>query len=68
MKLYRLECNNDDKESPFVQWVGTQAAVSKARKEWMQNEGFKRTEITDEEVEVPTNKAGLLDFLNDNSV
>lgn len=70
MKLYRLEAtiNPDDGEAPFVNWVGTQADVSKTRKQMMKDHGFKRSEIEVEEVEVPTNKVGLLEFLNNNSV
>ncbi len=66
MKLYRLEADTD--KDPVIQWVGTQAETSKVRKEWMAEHGFKRADIETDEVEVPTNKKDLLEFLNANSV
>ena len=44
-------------------WVGTQADAASARKKLL-NAGFKRADIKTEDVEVPTNKAGLIEFLN----
>jgi hypothetical protein len=61
MKLYRIEAVGG--ADVIVRWVGSQSDAGKARKELVAD-GFKRAEITTEEVEVPTGKAGLLEFLN----
>ena len=68
MKLYRVSGNSDrqfDAKSDFrsVIWAGSQSDAAKARKELIEN-GFKRTELLTEDIDVPTNKEGLLDFLN----
>lgn len=61
MKLYFVKASAGcDYES---RWVGTQSDAGKARKEFVEK-GFKRAEITTEEVDVPTNKEGLIKFLN----
>lgn len=60
MKLYRVSANADVQK---VIWVGTQSDAGKARKELVAD-GFKRAEIETEEIDVPTNKEGLLSFLN----
>ena len=62
MKLYRITATQDDENHTAV-WVGSQADAGKARKELVAK-GFKRAEINTEEVDVPTNKEGLLAFLN----
>ena len=73
MKLYRITSPehvfDDDETVPkMIAWAGTQA---EARKQRIQFEiPFKeikpkyRPYVEVEEVEVPTNKAGLLEFLN----
>lgn len=60
MKLYRVSANADVQK---VVWVGTQSDAAKIRKELV-SDGFKRAELSTEEVDVPTNKEGLLEFLN----
>ena len=60
MKLYRVSANADVQK---IVWVGTQSDAAKARKEFV-SDGFKRAELSTEEVDVPTNKEGLLEFLN----
>ena len=69
MKLYRVSVATSrelDVKSDFrsVTWVGSQADAGKTRKALVDN-GIKRAEITTEEVDVPTNKEGLLKFLNE---
>ena len=66
MKLYRIKAWNARRESPplHVQWVGTQAGAAAARKELVSKHHFARADIDTEEVEVPTNKPGLIEFLN----
>ncbi len=55
MRLYKTTGGDQTK------WDGSQADASKRRVE-LRREGLKPVET--EEVEVPTNKAGLLEFLN----
>lgn len=66
MKLYKITVDiaRDDGESPVVEWVGTQAEGAKVRKHWNSAEKVPRDRIKTEEVEVPTDKKGLLAFLN----
>lgn len=47
-----------------MRWVGSQADAGKTRKEFVEM-GFKRADLETEEVDVPTNKEGLLAFLNE---
>lgn len=44
-------------------WAGSQAEASKQRSTWTAA-GIKRVDITTDEVDVPTDKKGLLAFLN----
>ena len=65
MKLYKIiadtRANGGDTLNIF--YVGTQADAASKRKD-LTAEGFARKEITTEDVDVPTDKAGLLAFLN----
>lgn len=47
-------------------WVGTQAEAASTRAEWQKKHAAKRDEITTEEVDVPTTKKELLEWLNAN--
>lgn len=62
MKLYRISATQDAEVKEVV-WVGSQSDAAKARKELIED-GFKRAELLTEDIDVPTNKEGLLDFLN----
>ena len=68
MRLYKITAtarpgsNTPDTES-F--WVGSQADAA-ARRKLLTAEGFKRADVETAEVDVPTDKAGLLAFLNTN--
>ena len=62
MKLYRVIGNSDKQK---VIWVGSQSDAAKARKELMA-QGFKRAELLTEDVDIPTDKVGLLKWLNEN--
>lgn len=72
MRLYKTTAigkateNDDGTSSQEVQvrWSGSQADAASTRKEFV-GMGFKRAEVNTVEVDVPTNKAGLLEFLND---
>jgi len=63
MRLYRITATKEDCES-LVTWAGSQADASSTRKRYTE-QGFKRAGIETEEVDVPTNKEGLLAFLNE---
>ncbi len=72
MRLYKTTAvgkateNDDGTSSQEVQvrWAGSQAEAATNRKTFV-SMGFKRAEVNTVEVDVPTNKAGLLEFLND---
>jgi hypothetical protein len=67
MRLYKIMAHTDDAKDDVVQWVGTQADAAKLRKELNSEQGFKRDNINTFEVDVPTDKKGLLEFLNANA-
>lgn len=66
MKLYKITATNGDGDTE-TKWAGSQTESAKARKEFM-DIGFKRNQLVTEDVEVPTNKDGLLNWLNKNCV
>lgn len=59
MKLYKTTATND----PKAHWAGSQAEAAGQRKA-LNQAGHKRDSITTDEVDVPTDKKGLLEFLN----
>lgn len=61
MRLYKTTASNGD--GIQTRWAGSQAEAATNRKAFV-GMGFKRAEVETEEVEVPTNKTGLLEFLN----
>ena len=66
MKFYLIAAIRDTySNTPYseIHWVGSQADAAKKRKELVSS-GFKRAEIETVEVDVPTDKAGLLAWLN----
>lgn len=63
MKLYRIVAASEKGADIITRWVGTQSDAAKTRKELVAD-GFKRAELSTEEVDVPTNKEGMLEFLN----
>lgn len=60
MRLYKITAN--ETALPSV-WAGSQAEAATARK-LLVDQGAKRKDLVTEEIEVPTNKQGLIDFLN----
>lgn len=64
MQLY-LTTAEDKDHKPVVKWSGTQTEARNQRKE-MKNLGLSFIET--EAVDVPTNKTGLLTWLNANAV
>lgn len=71
MRLYKTIAvsNRDDGDQSLVmrKWSGTQSDAGKTRKEFV-SQGFKRAEVETFEVDVPTDKQGLLAWLNANCV
>jgi len=66
MKLYKITASGwPTSEAPDsgIHWVGTQADAASKRKQLVAD-GYKRAEVYTDEVDVPTDKAGLLAFLN----
>lgn len=67
MKLYRITADDGDAKHVVTEYVGTQAEGVAQRKK-LKEDGFAQKHITTEDVEVPTDKAGLIDWLNKNAV
>lgn len=68
MNVYKVTGkNNSGSEAPDTEtrWAGSQTEAAKARKA-LGEAGFKRSEIETHTVEIPTNKDGLLEWLNKN--
>lgn len=63
MKLY-LITENTESPNAHVIWAGSQAGAASARKEMLAR-GATRKDTKTYEVDVPTNKEGLMQFLND---
>lgn len=66
MKLYKTTALRTVSESDVdngVRWSGSQADAATDRKTFVSS-GFKRAEVDTVEVDVPTDKKGLLAFLN----
>lgn len=63
MKLYLITATTEDTKTHVI-WGGSQNDAASARKEMLAR-GATRKETRTFEVDVPTNKEGLLQFLND---
>jgi hypothetical protein len=63
MKLYLITATFDEGNTHQT-WGGSQADAAAARKAFLA-EGAKRKDLSTYEVEVPTGKTDLLQFLND---
>lgn len=64
MNFYRVEYGFTRRREELVgrEWVGTRAAADQRKKELMQGSAY---DIDIQSVEVPTDKPGLLAWLND---
>lgn len=62
MKLYKTVARNSS--ATVTRWSASQAAAGKDRKTLISDSGFKRAEVSTDEVDVPSGKAGLIEFLN----
>lgn len=61
MRLYKITATTDD--GPSTKYVGSQSDAATHRKELLEK-GATRKGTETFEVDVPTDKAGLMDFLN----
>ena len=69
MKLYKitaLNTSHGDTPDSETHWVGSQADAASKRQQLV-TDGYKRAEIETTEVDVPTDKAGLLAWLISNT-
>lgn len=64
MKLKKIIAESADGQRVVIVWAGTNAEAASERKRLVSELGFKRAEVATVEVDVPTNKEGLLAFLN----
>ncbi|MCA9233252.1 MAG: hypothetical protein KDA57_21590 [Planctomycetales bacterium] len=67
MRLQRVSAYKVDGEgqsTKVVVWVGSQAEAATTRKTLVADSGYQRKDIDTTEVDVPTDKKGLLAFLN----
>jgi hypothetical protein len=65
MNLQKITArHNPADDSTRVFWLGSQAEASAKRAHLVSVEGHKRADLLTEAVDVPTDKAGLLAFLN----
>ena len=73
MRAYKVSCvvvtaqdgANGDGTNNVVRFAGVQTDASAARRALVETYGVAFKSVTIEEVEVPTDKAGLLSFLNE---
>ncbi len=63
MNLYLITATTEDSKTHVI-WGGSQSAAASARKEMLAR-GATRKDIKTYEVDVPTGKEGLMQFLND---
>lgn len=62
MRLYRVSLRTEER---LIQgFAGSQADASKARQTLVDKFGVRKAAVEIQEVDVPTQKAGLLDYLN----
>jgi hypothetical protein len=67
MNLYKVSVKKADESGKRqAVFVGSQAEAATARKKFVED-GFKRVEIETETLDIPTNKEGLLSWLNANA-
>jgi hypothetical protein len=62
MRLYKITAS-DGADEREIHWVGSKADGVASRKQ-LAAAGWQRREISEVEVDVPTNKEGLLQWLN----
>lgn len=68
MKLYRVSFTTEAGGVETAKWVGSQDEAVKQRMAFMDVHGVKRKSISIEQVDVPTTKAELIEWLNTKKV
>lgn len=53
-------------ETRVVRWASAEGAAKKARRELMETYGVKMADVSIEQVDVPTSKAGIIEWLSVN--
>ncbi len=70
MRFYKVLATNNlkDEELPDTEtvWVSTQSDAAAARQKFI-SDGFRRKDLETTEVDVPTSKSELLEWLNQNA-
>lgn len=66
MKLYRVSFDDGNKE--VTKWVGSQDEATKQRMAFMDEHSIKRKDVHIEQVNVPTAKTELIEWLNEKKV
>lgn len=68
MRLYKVTCDVQEGfgvDVTYQTFAGTQADAAKARRALMAEHGVRFQDTTSDEVDVPTDKAGLLAFIDE---
>jgi hypothetical protein len=65
MRLYKIKASGQGDVLTKIVWVGSAAEGVAARKV-LYAEGFARKEVTEVQVDIPTDKISLLEYLNGN--
>jgi len=63
MRLYKIKASGNGEGMVQIIWVGSKAEGVIERKK-LYEAGYARKEVTEVEVDIPTNKEGLLAYLN----
>ncbi len=72
MRAYTVTANlpSEDGDSvPTTKYAGSQSEAAAIKRDWFEEhkaDGLKRGSIEIDEMEIPTNKAGLIPWLNEN--
>lgn len=69
MRAYKVsatveECSDDGRPHVVTKFAGTQADARTARQAIVDEHGVKKKDVALDEIEIPTDKAGLLGFVN----
>lgn len=63
---YKIDSNTFATISEITEWVGSGKEAGKIRKSARQKTGYVSNSVKTDKINVPTNKQGLIDFLNKN--
>jgi len=63
--IYKIESNTDT-FATIIKWAGSGKEAGQIRKSARQKTGYVSNSVKTDKINVPTNKQGLIDFLNKN--